>query len=489
MCFPRRFVNRSRRLLTLLGCLTSCVAIGVGLTGRAEEVVPLVPSSALRDYVQGPDDSYAWEVVRQVGGNPATVFTVKLTSQTWRTVEDVDRPVWEHWLVIVKPDQVRSEKAFLMIGGGSNDAGPPERPDGGLVRMAEATQSVVAELRMIPNQALIFHQDGVPRKEDDLIAYCWDQFIRTGDVTWLPRLPMVKSVSRAMDCITELLASPQGGETSVKSFVVAGGSKRGWTTWMTPIGDSRVDAIVPIVIDVVNVGPSMEHHAQVYGFWAAAIGNYYQHGIMQRWGDPRLSELYRAVDPYFHLPSLQLPKFILNAAGDQFFCPDSSQFYWDKLEGEKLIRYVPNADHSLRNSDAMECLMAYYQRILTQTPRPRYDWQFEADGAIRVTTPDRPAKVRLWQASNPESRDFRLMTIGPAFTSSDLEPRGEGEFLGRVDAPESGWTAYFIELTFDSPGLLPLKVTTAVRIVPDVLPHQGVDPRKVPYELERKRAE
>jgi PhoPQ-activated pathogenicity-related protein len=467
------------------------VLAALGVPGNwlvADDSAPQAGSTALRDYVQEKDDTYAWEVVRQVDGNPATVYTVKLTSQTWRTIEDVDRPVWEHWLVVVKPERVRSEKAFLMIGGGSNDSGPPERPDGGLLRMAEATQSVVAELRMIPNQALIFHQDGIPRKEDDLIGYCWDQFIRTGDVTWLPRLPMVKSVSRAMDCITELLGSEQGGETPISSFVVAGASKRGWTTWMTPVADPRVDAIVPIVIDVLNVGPSMEHHAQVYGFWAAAIGNYYQHGIMQRWGDPRLEQLYQVVDPYFHLESLKLPKFIVNAAGDQFFLPDSSQFYWDRLEGEKLIRYVPNADHSLRDSDALESIIAYYQRLLTGTPRPHYDWKFEVDGTIRVTTPGQPSQVRLWQATNPDSRDFRLMTIGPAFTSIDLERQDDGDFIGRIEAPETGWTAYFVELTFDNPGLLPLKVTTAVRIVPDMLPHAGVDLRQVPYEPELNRS-
>ena len=30
-----------------------------------------------------------------------------------------------------------------------------------------------------------------------------------------------------------------------------------------------------------------------------------------------------------------MPKFVLNAAGDQFFLPDSSQFYYDELKGPK----------------------------------------------------------------------------------------------------------------------------------------------------------
>ena len=70
-----------------------------------------------------------------------------------------------------------------MIGGGSNDSGPPDRPDDTTLRIARATNSVVAELRMVPNQPLVFHGDGTPRKEDDLIGYGWDQYLKTGDLT------------------------------------------------------------------------------------------------------------------------------------------------------------------------------------------------------------------------------------------------------------------------------------------------------------------
>ena len=46
--------------------------------------------------------------------------------------------------------------------------------------------------------------------------------------------------------------------------------------------DPRVEAIVPIVIDVLNSQQSIKHHAEVYGFWAKAIGAYYDHQILQR---------------------------------------------------------------------------------------------------------------------------------------------------------------------------------------------------------------
>ena len=387
--------------------------------------------------------------------------------------------------MVVRPKEIKSDCALLLIGGGNNNSGPPDKADDTTLKIAEATGTVVAELKMVPNQPLIFQRDGKPRVEDDLIAYAWTKYLDGGDVTWLPRLPMVKSAVRAMDCVTELIASQDGGATAIRSFVVAGASKRGWTTWLTGTVDPRVKAIVPIVIDVLNVERSMKHHAEVYGFWAEAIEDYYHHGIMRRWGDEQLHQLYEVEDPFYHRDKLQMPKFIVNAAGDQFFCPDSSQFYFEQLPGEKYLRYVPNADHSLRGSDAAESITAFYYLILSDKPRPRFQWSFEDEQAIKVTCEDRPASVLLWQARNPTARDFRLDRIGPAFTSRPLQADASGHYVARLDSPPAGWNAAFVELTFDVGFRVPLKLTTGVRITPGTLPHQGVDLRKVPLEAAR----
>ena len=94
-------------------------------------------------------------------------------------------------------------------------------------------------VQQVPNQPLTFTGDGVPRREDALLAYAWDRFLRSGDATWLPRLPMTKSVVRAMDTVIDFCATPDGGGRSIDSFVVAGSSKRGWTTWITAVVDPR----------------------------------------------------------------------------------------------------------------------------------------------------------------------------------------------------------------------------------------------------------
>ena len=438
----------------------------------------------LDHYVAKPDDAYRWELRETIEAPGFKTHAIRLTSQRWRTEDDVDRPLWEHWLAVTVPDKVQTDRVFLFIGGGSHTSAQPKSPDPIVAAIAAATGSVVAELKNIPNQPLVFHNDGEARSEDDLIGYAWAQFLETGDPTWLPRLPMVKSVVRAMDCITEFEASEAGGQRKVEKFVVAGGSKRGWTTWMAGAADKRIEAIVPIVIDVANCRDSLKNHAETYGFWADAIGNYYQHRVLQRFDHPRMQTLYEIVDPYYYRDRLKLPKYIVNASGDQFFVPDSSQFYYDELQGEKLLRYVPNADHGLKNSDAVQSIAAFYHMVCQGKKSPVYSWKFSGEGAIHVHPTTKPSQVVVWRANNPNARDFRLQTIGPAFASTELKPDADGNFVAPPAPEQPGWTASFVELTYDVGAPFPLKVTTAVKITPDVLPFKDIELTEVKYERE-----
>ena len=470
-----RWPSAAGRLLGLALLLAGALDRG-GACAVGETAEPPALKTALDEYVARPDPHYSWKVAGRIRGKGATTYIVDMKSQAWRTQQEVDRTVWQHWLVVVRPDRVKFNTGFLLIGGGSNDRPPPDKPDEMIVEIALATNSVVAELKMVPNQPLVFHGDGRKRYEDDLVAYTWDQFLKTGDPTWPARNPMIKSAVRAMDTVQALMASEQGGELAVDRFVVAGGSKRGWTTWLCGAIDRRVAAIIPIVIDVLNVDASIRHHYAAYGFWAPAIGDYERHKIMERMDTPELAELYRLVDPFHYRHRLKMPKYIVNAAGDQFFPPDSSQFYFDRLQGEKHLRYVPNADHSLDDSDASRTVAAFYRMILTGTPRPEYSWTFQDDGAIHVRSVEKPVAVNLWQATNPNARDFRVETLGKEYTVSTLEDRGGGLYVGKVDEPERGWTAFFVELTYDTGSKLPLKLTTAVRVVPDRLPFADKKP-------------
>ncbi len=444
--------------------LSSGIAVGQELPRR----------TPLDDYVEAPDSSYRWKIVERSSSRGMTTIVVDLTSQTWRRASEVSQPIWRHWLILSIPARVSSETGMLWIGGGTNGGAPPKSADERMAAIARATHSVVAELKMIPNQPLVFHGDGVKRVEDDLIAYTWDQFLRTGDPTWPARNPMVKSAVRAMDTITALTKEEEL-TPKVTKFVVAGGSKRGWTTWLTGAVDKRVVGIAPIVIDVLNVNANAHHHFAAYGFWAPAVGSYVEHGIMGRLQHARMPALLRLVDPWFYRHRLKMPKLIINASGDQFFPPDSSQYYFKDLVGPKYLRYVPNADHSLKGTDAIETLIAWYSLILLDRERPQFRWEIRQDGALVVTAQDKPKEVRLWSATNPDARDFRLETLGPKYESKRLEELTDGVYVAKLPSPEKGWTAYFVELTYDCGLPVPLKVTTTVQVTPDRLPFKDKD--------------
>ena len=431
--------------------------------------------AALDRYVAAPDSHYKYELVKALPCDGCTAWLLDMTSQQWKTEKEVDRPVWKHWVTIVKPEKVTTASGFLFITGGSNDGKVPGRFDPMLRAFAVDTGSVVTEVRMIPNEPLTFAGETKSRTEDGIVAYTWDKFLRTGDDSWPLRLPMTKAAVRAMDTAVAFTADKG---VKLEHFVVAGGSKRGWTTWTTAAVDKRVTAVVPMVIDLLNIEKSFEHHWRVYGFWAPAVHDYEVMGIMDWTGTPRYKALMKLVEPYSYRDRYTMPKYMIYAAGDQFFLPDSSQFYFDDLKGEKHLRYVPNADHSLRKSDARESLEAFYAAVLAGRARPRYSWKLEKDGSIRVNTADEPDEVRLWQATNPDARDFRLETIGPAYTSTVLKPERKGLYIAKVGKPAKGYTAFFVEMAYPSGGKYPFKFTTGVRVVPDTLPYPPYQPKR-----------
>lgn len=454
----------------VLGWLVACAAYAdTTATSTQRPPTAQAPLTALDRYVHAPDPAYAWKVAGSMPGEGGTAYYIDLTSQNWLTTNEVNRTTWRHWLVVAKPTDLRHSTALLFIGGGGNKDNRPPKVNGDLVRIARETHSVVAELKMVPNQPLIFGGDGEERVEDNLIGYTWDKFLRTRDEKWPARLPMTKSAVRAMDALTAFMASEQGGKAKVDTFVVAGGSKRGWTTWTTAAVDRRVVAICPIVIDVLNMSDSMYHHFQAYGFWAPAVGDYVRHGIMDWMKTPEMKALEAIEDPFSYRDRLTLPKLMLNACGDQFFLPDSSQFYFDSLKGTKYLRYVPNADHSLKGSDAYETLLAWHQLALSGGKHPRFAWKHGAAGELRVTPEDPAVEVKLWQANNPTARDFRLETLGPVWKGETLSAT-DGSYTAKVAAPEKGWTAYMVELTYDVGAATKLKLTTDVRVIPDNLP-------------------
>ncbi len=457
------------------GCLTSAPS--------APAVAPN-PPNVLDAYVARPDPSFAWRVEKTYSGAGYHGAVLELTSQTWLDASKTDRSVWKHWLRVTIPDQVTTDKAFLFIGGGSNDRAAPDNPSENMAKMAMDTSSVVAELGQVPNQPMrLAGSTDVPRTEDDIIAYLQARYDPERDPEALVRLPMVKSGTAAMTAIQQFMASEAGGKKPIDGFVVAGGSKRGWTTWLVGLLDERVVGMIPIVINVLDVEGTTRHHWEAMGYFSPALEDYVNHKLIPDMiGSPRLATVNAIEDPlnYRGRPRMKIPKFIINAVGDEYFPPDNTKFSYSLLPAPKHLRMLPNSKHSTSGTDIGESMTAWYDAVIKGRPIPEYSWTVREDGALVVKPGGKPSQLLLWQGTTPKERDFRVDVIGDkAFTSTPLTAQPDGSYIAHVSKPASGFTAWFVEMTYPSGTRYPFKFTTEVYVTPDILPYRWEDARPI----------
>src|SRR5262249_45148400 len=141
------------KTLRILFWLSLTFAAAIALSPAASAAEPVNGAkTALDEYIAKPDKAYEWKVVKTVAGDGFTTFVVDMKSQSWRAMPEVDRSVWQHWLVVVKPDTVKHDIGFLNIGSGRNGSPAPDQASPQSISMAKTTNSVVAELKMVPNQ-------------------------------------------------------------------------------------------------------------------------------------------------------------------------------------------------------------------------------------------------------------------------------------------------------------------------------------------------
>lgn len=460
--------------------LTVTTAIGTD-TETKTACVNVFEATALDRYVRTPDPSYDWHRGVSFAGDGYTVYVLQMTSQTWRTSAEVDHTLWTHWLTVIEPDTVSSDTALLYITGGDIEDDMPSLSDGdiqALALIAAESNSVTALLRQVPNEPLTFAGEEVERSEDAIIAYTFDKYMETGDETWPLLLPMVKSAVRAMDTVSAFHRDVGGG--IVERFVISGASKRGWTTWLTAAVDPRVSAIAPMVIDVLNIGVQMAHHHEVYGYYSEAIYEYLEMDVFSRLDTPEGNALLSIVDPYEYRARLSMPKLLINSTGDEFFVPDSAQFYFGDLPGDNYLCYVPNTRHSLGHVDtAASALFPWYRAFLEGRSTPRFSWTIvEGEGRMIIDTDTTPLEVNLYSANAP-NRDFRLdPDLNPAmpeWTKTTLSAAAPNRYVAQAPLADTGWTGFFVQMVFDSPYIfnwypVPYVFTTEVRVLPDTVP-------------------
>ncbi|WP_299496947.1 PhoPQ-activated protein PqaA family protein [uncultured Shewanella sp.] len=392
-----------------------------------------------------------------------TIYQYQLSSIFWPSKEISKKgTTWRHQINLYRPNQLnttRPHQGLMIINGGvnhplNNDAVSQSNNMDALA-IAKATNAYVMEINFSPNQYLTF-SDGIERKEDDLVAYSWSRYLDDPTQAYWPvHLPMAKAAIMAMDAV-QAIAKDQGWVIPT-DFVVSGASKRGWAAWLVALADERVNGIIPIVIDILDTKANLKHIYQSFKGWPPAFQDYIAQGITERIDSSAFSQLMQIEDPltYDDNPVYQrrlaIPKYIISAAGDDFFAADSVSLYLKKLPGLNTLRVIPNQSHQINMALVTQEVINFYGTFIENVSPPSLNWTLSKQGRMTaVQTHSAPITARLWQAFNPKLRDFRV-NAGVVFTSSRLSGKCDKkscQFPIANVTESKGYWARFVEMSF-----------------------------------------
>lgn len=430
----------------------------IAFTGCALATLSLIatPSRAeLRSYVNKPETAFEWQLKDKIekAQSGDRIYDLHFVSQVWQGEK------WQHQLQIYRPAHTAPRSTmFLWVTGG---AATPATILLGL-ELARKIGSPVAFLYHIPNQPLFEGR----LWEDDLIAETFVRYLETKDESWPLLFPMVKSVVKAMDVLQAF--GKNDWRTPVDKFIVAGASKRGWTTWLTAAVDKRVGAIAPVVIDVLNMRAQMPRQLRAFGAYSSRLAAYSSRGLLPIPETPAGRRLLSMVDPWAYRERLTMPKLIINGTNDFYWATDALNLYWNDIPKGKWVLYIPNAGHNLRRQDRpaeeqlkdlVTGLAAFARHQISGTPMPRVQWKHDtSDGKLRLTIDPTPAPsgARIWVAETATT-DFRTAR----WREHEVSMKN-GKIVGEVNPPEKGYLAFFGELDYEIEGLR-YRLSTQVR--------------------------
>jgi PhoPQ-activated pathogenicity-related protein len=408
----QRRVKRTALVLALIVWTVAAATVAADLT-------------ALDEYVaRDPWDEPVYRIVGTRTQDGFRLLQIEFVSQTWQNIP------WSHRLLLVVPPEVVPAQAAVLYISGSGSGNDEIQA---MREVAAATRMPAAALMDIPNQPLF---DNL--REDALIAYTFQKFVEGEGADWLLLFPMAKGAVRALDVLQAVAAKELG--IQIDHFVVAGASKRGWTTWLTGAVDERVIAIVPIVYNNLNLAAQIELHRRTYAEGASPmIHDYTDLGLLELIESPHGAELVAHVDPYAYLERYTMPKMLLHGTNDPYWPVDALNLYWDDLPGEKYVVNFANGGHDLGDlAKAVRSIAAFALHVTGQPLFREVEWTLteKEDGlpSLEVKRTDGVVGAAYYVAISP-SRDFtgaQWLRLEPTQTETGwvVEPmRAAGRYV------------------------------------------------------------
>lgn len=356
--------------------------------------------------------------------------------------------VWEHTIRMFEPESGSVEAwdtCYLEVTG--DDAGEPDLAYG--QALANALQIPVAMLFGIPNQPLFGNM-----REDDLIAHTFEEYMISGDPEWPLLIPMVRSISCAIDVIAERSLE------RFRKFIVGGASKRGWASWLAAqIGDPRIVGIVPVVYDNLHMPLQVFNQNRVWGAMSPMLEDYTRRRLHELSQVPAGQGLLKLVDPWTGLRVQHAPALVVNGSNDPFWTVDAARVYVDQMPQGSAMQIVPNMAHSIGQWDyRLSTVANFCARCSGKAIFPQIKFTLEdSERGLLISGLSNidPVKVRVWG--------------GVSETQVFTETEFFVDLLEKMDVfvPRRGnyHQAVWMEAEFEGE-LGPIRVTSPAGIVP-----------------------
>ncbi len=406
--------------------------------------VLLAPSAAFaapgatQPYAQFLRDrqSFRWQFVSQTRG----VTTLQMTSQSWKGTQ------WKHRIVIYQPRKLQFPDAATLFL--TTQPLPLDWITG--QRAADAIGAPFVIVYDVPNQPLW------NRTENGLFGYTVSRALQSGDGSWSLAFPMARAAVRALDAVDAYDASIKA--PVIKRWMLVGFSKRGLAAWLAAT-DARVKGLVSLAYNNLDTPKQAAAQRADWGELSPRLKPYLEGGVEAAMATPRGQKILATWDPIQFRASLNKPKLVVDATGNDYWTLRAFDQYADALPGITNFLMVPGTDHYMIGAfnQVFGAATAWTHWTLSgrALPQPALKrtgeiWRFDAPNASAATL------YFAWSKNN----DFR----GASWQSVPMAKIGGGFKAELPDAPtEKTKVAVFAAGTWRD-GALTLPLSSRVLI-------------------------